>query len=41
MLNKYIFYLSPPTCFDVRYTIFRETTDLFAEELYAFCNVFT
>ena len=38
MINKYIYYLLPATCFGVCYTIFRETTVLFAQELGAFCN---
>ena len=41
MINKYIYYLSPATCFGVCYTIFRETTVLFSQELYAFCNPVT
>jgi hypothetical protein len=41
MLNTHIYRLLPPTCFDVRYTIFRETTASFAQELYAICNVVT
>ena len=34
MLNTYIYHLLPPTCFDVCYTIFRDTVVLFAQELY-------
>jgi hypothetical protein len=36
MFNTYIYHLLPPTCFGVRYTIFRETTALFDQELYGF-----
>ena len=31
----------PPTCFGACYTILRDTIALFAQELYAFCNVAT
>jgi len=41
MLNKYIYHLLPPTCFDVCYTILRETITIFAQELNPFGNVFT
>jgi len=34
MLNTYIYYLLPPTCFDVCCTTFGETIALFAQELY-------
>jgi hypothetical protein len=40
-LNTYIYYMLPPTWFGVCYTIFRETTALFAQELYDFRNVVT
>ena len=36
MLNTLLYHQLRPTCFDVCYTIFRETTALFAQELYAF-----
>jgi hypothetical protein len=39
MLNRYINYQLPHTCFDVCYTIFREIIALLAEQLYDFCNV--
>ena len=32
----YIYHVLPPTCFDVCYTIFRETIVLFAQELAVF-----
>jgi len=35
MLNTYIYYQLPPTCFGVCYTIFREAVALFAQNLYA------
>jgi hypothetical protein len=38
-LNTYIYQHVPPTCFGVCYTIFRETTSLFAQNIYTFCNV--
>jgi len=41
MLNAYIYHHLPYACFGVCYTIFRETIALFAQELYAFCNVVT
>jgi len=41
MFNTHIYHQLPPTCFGVCYTIFRETTALFDQELYAFCNVVT
>jgi hypothetical protein len=41
MFSTYIYHQSSPTCFGVCYTIFRETTALFAQQLYAFCNVVT
>jgi hypothetical protein len=40
-LNTYIYHLLPPTCFSVCYTIFRETTALFAQELYVSCKAYT
>jgi len=39
MLNTCIHHHLPPTCFGVCYTIFRKTIVLFAQKLYAFCNV--
>ena len=39
ILNTYIYHQLPPTCFDVCYTVFRETIALLAQKLYAFCNV--
>ena len=41
MLNTHIYHQLPPTCFDVCYTIFRETIALFAQEVYVFCNIAT
>jgi hypothetical protein len=41
MLNTYMCHSLPPKCFGVCYTIFREIIALFAQELYAFCNVVT
>jgi len=41
MLNTYIYHLLPPTCLGVCYTTFRETIALFAQKLYAFCNIVT
>jgi hypothetical protein len=38
-LNTYIYHQLPPTCFGVRYTIFRETLAFLSRKLYAFCNV--
>ena len=35
MFNTYIYRQLPPTCFDVRYTIFRESIVLLAQNLYA------
>ena len=35
MLNTYIYHLLPFICCGVSYTIFMETTALFAQELYA------
>jgi hypothetical protein len=37
----FIYHLIHPPCFDVYYTIFRETIALFAQELYDFCDVVT
>ena len=36
ILNTYIYYQLPPTCFGVCYTIFRETIALLAQQLYTF-----
>jgi len=33
MLNTYIYYQLPPTCFGVCYTVFRETVALLAQKL--------
>ena len=41
MLNTYIYHQLPPTCFDVCYAIFRETTALLAQKLHDFCVVVT
>ena len=41
VFNTHIYHQLRPICFDVCYTIFRETIALFAQELYAFCNVVT
>jgi hypothetical protein len=41
MLTTYIYHLFHPYMFQCFYTIFRETIVLFAQELYAFCNVVT
>jgi len=38
MLNTYIYHQLPPTCFGVGYTIFRDTSTLLAQTLYAFRN---
>jgi len=40
MLSTYIYHQLPSTRFGVCYTIFRETIELFAHEIYAFCNIF-
>jgi hypothetical protein len=40
-LNTYVYYLLPPKWFGVCYTIFKETTALFAQVLYDFRNVVT
>jgi len=39
MLSTYIYHQLPPTCFGACYIILRETITLFAQELYASCNV--
>ena len=39
MLNVCIYHLIRPTYFGVCYTIFMQTITLFAQDLYAFCNV--
>jgi len=41
MLNAYIYHHLPPTCFSVRYTVFRENIALLAQKLCAVCNVVT
>jgi len=39
MLNIYIYHQLSPTCFDICYTVFRETIDFLAQKLYVFYNV--
>ena len=39
MFNTYIYHKLPPTCFGVRYTIFKETIALLVQKLYSLCNV--
>jgi hypothetical protein len=41
MLGTYIYHLLSPTCFVIRYSVFRETVALLAQELCAWCNVVT
>jgi hypothetical protein len=41
MLNTYTDHQLLPICFGVCYTIFSETKVLFAQELYASCDVVT
>jgi hypothetical protein len=39
LLNTYNYHHLPPTCYDFRYTIFRETIALLAQRLFACCSV--